>query len=117
MKDSKFMYRLTSDLTGFFNYVNRINGVCSAITLHDINPYQLKKLTKDQLQFLIIEKIKKYNNACQNEIDHISIYQIKTVIIYINKPRTWSLFTPWKFGYSYKGNSRRKCRMFYINFK
>jgi hypothetical protein len=106
MKRSKLLYRL--ELRDYFNRLNQIPGVCSSVTIHRIySGRNLAKLNKDQMRFLIEQKI-------QNEKLDIRTDSIKTVQVTLNRTRLWSLFTSWKFAYSYKGNAGW-CSVFYMN--
>lgn len=102
-------YKFRSIYKGFTG-ISFIPAVCSAMTLHGIEKSELRKLNKDEVVYLI----EHLNN--QMGIDKIKLCRIRTIQITLNTDRFWCLFTPWKFAYSYQGNSG-KCCVFYMNVK
>ena len=124
MQKSKYLYREPSYA---FSNVCFVNGVCSKLTLTRIDSKKLAKLNKDQLRHYILEKIKEQKQvytqletlslkegfSSVNVIDVETFIKAKVVEITLNEDRFWSLFTPWKFAYSYKGNTGC-CSVFYV---
>lgn len=113
--------RIMKDLLNYKNYftnVEQIPGNCSAITLTGISIKLLRTLKKEDIEKLLSNYIiaTSFNSNYEGTVK-FKLSKVKTVIIFLNSSCFWHLGTPWKKGYSYKGNSITKCYMFYINFK
>jgi hypothetical protein len=91
-----------------FSSISGMPGVCSSITLHGLFEDSLRKLSKSDLQLLIIKYLE------EKPVRIVST--VKTVQISLNVSRWWSLFTPWRFAYSYRGHNDKIVSVFYINF-
>ncbi|XAI97297.1 hypothetical protein [Leptolyngbya phage Lbo-JY46] len=98
-----------------FDGVSTVRGTCSMITLFGINKKRLRKYKKlEILTEVVMQTERQKRNVVRNTPGDLR--SIKVIQITLNTTRFWSLFTPWKFAYSYKGNAGF-CSVFYLKVK
>ncbi len=86
--------------------VDQIPGVCSMLTIKNINVNELQLLTKEEFISLLKEQ---YDSL------GLHFHFIKSVQFTLNEKPWWSILTIFKFAYSYKNRFGDKCSVFYIN--